>query len=44
VTFKSGLPPQQTIQLGAEYRPGVYYTEITQGSEKIMLKLIKLGN
>jgi hypothetical protein len=44
IYFNNGLAPQQTIRLGAAYRPGVYYAEIRQGAEKTTLKLVKLGN
>jgi hypothetical protein len=31
-----------TVQLGANYRPGMYYAEVVQDGEKVMQKLVKL--
>lgn len=30
-----------SIQLGAHYRPGVYYAQVVQGTEKVNIKLVK---
>jgi hypothetical protein len=38
------VSPKQSLQIGQQYRPGVYYAEFTQGSEKILIKLIKEAN
>ena len=35
--------PNSTLQVGASYRPGVYFAEVTQGNQKVILKLIKEG-
>jgi hypothetical protein len=31
----------QTLRLGSHYRPGVYYVEINDGVERMVLKLVK---
>lgn len=38
---RNNLNPNQTLQLGNKYKPGLYYLEVTQGSEKAVVKLIK---
>ncbi|MEO7489993.1 MAG: T9SS type A sorting domain-containing protein, partial [Ferruginibacter sp.] len=38
------ISPKQLLQIGQQYRPGVYYAEFIQGSEKIIIKLIKEAN
>lgn len=38
------ISPKQSLQIGQQYRPGVYYAEFIQGSEKIIIKLIKEAN
>jgi hypothetical protein len=39
---RTNLSAEQTIQLGALYRPGVYILEIIQGTERKRMKLIKI--
>jgi hypothetical protein len=39
-----GLTAGQTIQLGSEYKPGVYFIEMIQGSNHKQLKLLKQPN
>jgi hypothetical protein len=38
---KAGVPANTTLQLGHHYRPGVYYAEVVQGSERVVIKLVK---
>jgi hypothetical protein len=38
------VPANSTLQLGSRYRPGVYFAEILQGKNKVVLRLIKEGN
>jgi hypothetical protein len=38
---KAGLSANTTLQLGLNYRPGVYYAELVQGNEKVVVKLLK---
>lgn len=41
VDRKEGLTPQQTIRLGNNFKPGVYFVEVRQGTKKVMMKMIK---
>jgi hypothetical protein len=36
------LAPNQTLSIGAGYRPGLYMVELVQGNERIQIKLVKL--
>jgi hypothetical protein len=38
-TVSNGKP----LDFGAAYRPGIYYLQLTQGSEKTMTKIVKQG-
>jgi hypothetical protein len=38
------LMPGQTIQLGNEYRPGIYFVEMIQGKNRTQVKLLKAVN
>jgi hypothetical protein len=40
----SEIWPNSTMQVGHQYRPGVYFAEIIQGKDRIVVKLIKEGN
>ncbi|HTM91184.1 MAG TPA: T9SS type A sorting domain-containing protein, partial [Flavisolibacter sp.] len=42
VEQKQKLTAGQTIQLGALYRPGVYILDVTQGTQRKQLKLVKI--
>ncbi len=42
VEVRNNIFAGQTLQIGNNYRPGVYFVEITQGNNKKQLKLIKL--
>jgi hypothetical protein len=44
VEMKARVPANGSLKLGVNYRPGVYYAEINQGAEKVVLKLIKQAN
>lgn len=41
VEAKTGVAANGTLQLGSNYRPGVYYIHVQQGSEKQSLKVVK---
>jgi hypothetical protein len=41
VEVKKGLTAGQTLQLGTNYRPGMYFVELIQGDNNRILKLIK---
>ncbi len=38
---RQNIAPNGTQRFGAAYRPGIYMAEITQGTEKVVVKLIK---
>jgi hypothetical protein len=44
VEQRSNLGAGQSLQIGQDYKPGVYFVEVLQGSEKQTLKLVKLAN
>ena len=31
----------QSLRIGAAYRPGVYFVEVSDGSERAVVKLVK---
>jgi hypothetical protein len=37
----NGVAPGQTIKIGAVYRPGIYYLEMIQGTNRKQIKLLK---
>ncbi len=41
IEIKNNIFARQTLQIGKNYRPGVYFVEMTQGNDRIVLKLIK---
>lgn len=41
---RGGLPPNGNLILGDRYRPGSYLAEITQGTERAILRLVKQAN
>jgi hypothetical protein len=41
IEVRNGLPANGRIIFGGNYRPGVFYAEVLQGSRKVSLKLIK---
>ncbi|MEI6946993.1 CBM35 domain-containing protein [Paraflavisolibacter sp. H34] len=41
VETQTGVAPNTTLRLGANYRPGVYLTEVIQGDKRRILKLVK---
>jgi uncharacterized delta-60 repeat protein len=44
VERKSAIAVNSTIQLGHNYMPGIYYAEVVQGTERLVLKLQKIKN
>ncbi len=43
VMVKANLPANTVVQIGAGLARGIYLAECTQGNERVVLKLIKLG-
>jgi hypothetical protein len=41
IEMKRGLMAGQTFQLGANYRPGMYFIELTQGDKRRIAKVVK---
>ncbi len=41
VEVRNNVAANSTLQLGQNYRPGMYYAEVVQGKERVILKLIK---
>lgn len=41
IEAKAGVAANGTFQLGHNYRPGLYYLEVMQGKQRIIVKLIK---
>ena len=42
---RTNLPANGSLRIGGQkYRPGIYFTEVIQGNEKITMKLIKQTN
>lgn len=37
----SSVPANQSLRIGEGYRPGVYFVEVSEGSERAVLKLVK---
>ena len=44
IEVRRGLMAGQTFQLGANYRPGMYFIELTQGDQKRIVKVVKQPN
>ena len=42
IEIRTNVFAGQTLQIGNNYKPGVYFVEVTQGNNKKQLKLIKL--
>ena len=38
---KTNVAANILLQFGANYKPGIYYVKVVQGTEKAMVKLIK---
>jgi hypothetical protein len=36
--------PNRMLEIGANYRPGLYIAELVQGNEKTLLKLVRLSD
>jgi hypothetical protein len=41
IESRGGIPVNGTFKLGGNYRPGIYFTEVLQGNDRIILKLIR---
>ena len=41
IEIKYGVSPNQSISIGHNYKPGLYYAEIIQGNQNQTVKLIK---
>ncbi len=41
VEAKRGIAANSTLRIGDNYRPGIYFVEVTQGKEKVVMKLVK---
>jgi hypothetical protein len=41
IEVRRGLMAGQTFQLGANYRPGMYFIELTQGDKRRIVKVVK---
>ena len=39
---RNNLTAGQTVQTGSQYRPGIYFVEMTQGKARVHLKLVKV--
>jgi len=42
VEAQTGVTPNGSINIGHNYRPGVYFAELLQGNKKVTLKLLKI--
>jgi hypothetical protein len=41
IEMRKNLVAGQTFQLGANYRPGMYFVELLQGDRRRIVKLVK---
>lgn len=44
VEMKQNVQPNQTLRIGDQYRPGIYFIEVMQGAERTQTKIIKMSN
>ena len=44
VETKQSVPANGTIRLGHKYHKGIYYAELTQGKERVMVRLLKFND
>lgn len=42
IELKPGMPANNTFIIGQNYSAGIYYAELMQGNEKVIIKLIRL--
>ena len=42
IELKLNMPANNTFLIGNNYSAGIYYAELMQGNEKVIIKLIKL--
>ena len=40
---RTDVPANSTLQIGSKYHPGMYFAEVMQGKDRVVLKLIKEG-
>ena len=38
---KAGVAANGTLTLGDNYRPGIYYAEVVQQNQRVVVKLVK---
>jgi hypothetical protein len=43
IEVRSNVAANSALQLGQSYRPGIYYAEVVQGKERVMIKLMKVS-
>jgi hypothetical protein len=43
VELRNNVPANSNLQLGNSYHPGVYFAQVVQGKDMVILKLIKEG-
>lgn len=41
VETRNGISPNQSLQIGSGYRPGIYFAQVTQGNKISTIRLIK---
>jgi hypothetical protein len=41
IETRTNIVANGSLQLGSLYHPGVYYVQVVQGSDKVMLNLVK---
>ncbi len=41
VESRKGIMPKQTLEIGMRYQPGVYFAQVIQGTQKVVVKIIK---
>jgi len=40
VESRKGMPGQ-TMEIGVHYQPGIYFAQVTQGSNKVVIRIVK---
>lgn len=43
VELRNSLSPDSNLVIGSSYQPGIYFAEVSQGTERRQIKLVKLG-
>jgi hypothetical protein len=44
IESRAEVPSRGSLRIGGRYRPGMYYAEFWQGSDKVVVKMIKLAH